>query len=465
MLNYLPKYYSQLAIAAFVIAMAFCSIAFSNYLLPWQWVLSASIELILFFVLLRSLSRQWATLSSQRFVRNIFTWSLIIRIIWVVFSYFFYEYQTGKPFEFLAADSLAYHEWGITIANLGIANLHIALPSLGYTDLGFPVYLGMVYTIFGDYVIIPRIINAVISAWTIILLYRLANRNFGKNTARLTAIIAMLMPNLIYYCGLHLKETLMIFLIVAFMERADQMIRGKTTFAGVLLVIVMMSSLFFFRSVLFASALFAFFSMLVFIRRPGSDVLQRFILASWVIIIFWLTFSSRIQSEFNYLLETSSDAQANNMEWRSQREEGNRLARYGSSIIFAPVMFVAPFPTYVHIEIQQNQMLMSGAYMIKNILAFFIALSLISFIRKRLIRKNIFIISFLIAYLAILAQSPFAISERFHLPALPFLIILAAFGITQLNKKKKKYYLPYLLLLVVAIIVWNWFKLAGRGLI
>lgn len=383
----------------------------------------------------------------------------------MVFSYFFYEYQTGIPFEFLAADSVGYHEWGVTIANLGINKLHIALASLGYTDLGFPAYLGMVYTLFGDYVIIPRIVNAVISAWTVILLYHLANRNFGKNTARLTAIIAMLMPNLIYYCGLHLKETLMIFLLVAFIERADNIIRGKTTFAGVLLVVALMGSLFFFRSVLFASALFALFSMLLFMRRPGGDVLQRFIVAFWVVIIFWLTFSSRIQAEFQNLVESSTEAQSQNMQWRTQREYGNHLATYGTAVIFAPVMFIAPFPTFVHIEIQQNQMLLSGGYMVKNILAFFIAISLIVLIRKRMVRKNIFILSFLLAYLAILAQSPFAISERFHLPALPFLIILAAFGITQINRKNKSFYLPYLILIVIVIIGWNWFKLAGRGLI
>jgi hypothetical protein len=64
-----------------------------------------------------------------------------------------------------------------------------------------------------------------------------------------------------------------------------------------------------------------------------------------------------------------------------------------------------------------------------------------------------------------LAQSSFALSERFHLPALPFLIILAAYGITNINYKNHKYYIPYLLLIGIIIIAWNAFKLAGRGIV
>jgi ABC-type dipeptide/oligopeptide/nickel transport system permease subunit len=62
-------------------------------------------------------------------------------------------------------------------------------------------------------------------------------------------------------------------------------------------------------------------------------------------------------------------------------------------------------------------------------------------------------------------MSKFAIVERFHMPALPLFIILAAFGIAKINKKNIKYFQLYLVVIIIVIVGWNWFKLVGRGLI
>jgi hypothetical protein len=204
--------------------------------------------------------------------------------------------------------------------------------------------------------------------------------------------------------------------------------------------------------------------MLILIRKTGSNVLQRFIIGVYIIAIFGFTFSDRIVSEFDFLLE-HTDAHAQSMQSLSHLEKGNRLAKYGSAIVFAPMIIIAPIPTFVNIEHQKVQMLLSGGYYVKNALAFFVIISLISFIRKRQLRKYILILSFFLAYLAILAQSRFALSERFHLPALIIFLILAAYGITQVDFKNKKYYIPYLVFLIIVIIGWNWFKLAGRGVL
>jgi hypothetical protein len=462
-LKYFPRKYTNHAVIAFLATIFSCMFVFGGHRLPLIWLLFALIEFLGFYFALNGLSRNWNNIPVKAFISKLFAYSFILRSAWVIISYFFYSYQTGQPFMFEAADSLFYHHAGKTLAETGFSNIAQILPEVGLSDLGYPVYLSFIYFIFGDHVIIPRLINALLGAWTVILIYRLATRNFGEATGRLAGIMAMLMPNLIYYCGIHLKEALMVFLVVAFIERADQMLRVKNKLILLILLAFLGASLFFLRTVLLASILFALFSMLLFIRRPGSHILQRIIIGFWVLIIIWLTFSYRIQAEFEYLVE-NIDSQAQSMEWRSKREEGNRLAHYGSSVLFAPVMFVAPFPTFVNIETQQNQMLLSGGYFVKNVLAFFVLISLISFIRKRQLRKYILILSFLLAYLAILAQSAFALSERFHLPALPFLVILAAYGVTQLNEKNRRFYVPYLILLVLGVIAWNAFKLAGRGI-
>ena len=65
----------------------------------------------------------------------------------------------------------------------------------------------------------------------------------------------MLMPNLIYYCGLHLKEIEMTFLIILFLERTDYVIRlQKYNLINILLPILTAGLLFFFRTVIGVTA-------------------------------------------------------------------------------------------------------------------------------------------------------------------------------------------------------------------
>jgi hypothetical protein len=87
---------------------------------------------------------------------------------------------------------------------------------------------------------------------------------------------------------------------------------------------------------------------------------------------------------------------------------------------------LGPLPTLVNIDTQKNQMLLNGSYFIRNILAFFFFLSLFVLYRQKKLGESSLLISFIFSYLAILGLSTFAISERFHLPVFPFIIILAA---------------------------------------
>ena len=72
--------------------------------------------------------------------------------------------------------------------------------------------------------------------------------------------------------------------------------------------------------------------------------------------------------------------------------------------------------------------------------------------------------AFTIGYLLVVANSAFAQSERFHQPALPFLMVFAAFGISKVTNTQKKYFTWYMAFIFIAIVAWSWFKLAGRGM-
>lgn len=153
------------------------------------------------------------------------------------------------------------------------------------------------------------------------------------------------------------------------------------------------------------------------------------------------------------------------MESFSLKSGGNRFARYGSAAIFVPIIIPAPFPTLVNIPEQQNIMMSNGDLFTRNVYVFFVFVAFFILFKKKQLKENLLLSTFLASYLLILANSGFALSPRFHVPALPFLILFAGFGITQTTRSISSYYMVYLIVISILIIAWNWFKLAGRGLL
>lgn len=469
MLNYLPKYFSSKAITLYIGVLVLCNLLFLNRILsPMFWVFGI-VEVFAFFHFSNKLTRTWANSSEKRFVKRLFQTALIIRMGWVVFSYFFYSAMTGKPFEWGAADAFGYHETGEWIADLlQIGELQQYVDSMKdrYSDMGYSLYLGFQYVVTGKSIFIARILKAIYGAYTCVLIYQLAKRNFGEETGRMAAIFCMLIPTLIFYSGLHTKEVEMVFLTVAFLERTDKLLRGKKySFSTIILPLLLACSLFFFRTVLGATAVFALFTTLIFSTNKVLGMGKRTLLIVWVLIAAGYFVGGKIATEVEEVWAARNQTQQTSMEWRSEREGGNRFAKYAGGAVFAPMIFVIPFPTVVGTPNQENQQIINGGNYVKNIMAFFTLFALFLIIKTRRWREYLLIGSFTIGYLIVLALSAFAQSERFHQPALPFILILSAYGVSQLTNRIKKYYTWWLMLIFVAIVAWSWFKLAGRGLV
>lgn len=470
MLNYFPKYFTSKAIYLYMAVLVMVSIIFMQYTMSWYWYLFGLIAVAGFFFFSNTLSKTWSKLSEKIFTKRLFTTALILRLIWVVFSYFFYIQMTGQPFEFFTGDSWGYNQCGEEIAaalrdgNWNIFGVYIDI--MGVSDTGYISYLGVLYWLTGDSIFIARVIKALLSGFTVVLIYRLAARNFGESTGRMAGIFCMLMPNLIYYCGLHLKETEMLFFTVAFVERADNAIRSaKFTFGNLILPILLASVLFTFRTVLGAATLFSFFTALVFSTKKVGNISKRFVLIIWVVAAVVFFMGGKIATEVEEVWENKNTNQQTSMQWRAERKGGNAFAKYASGTVFAPLILIIPFPTMINIEYQPNQQLLHGGYYVKNILAFFVMFAIVMVIKNKKWRENLLISSFMFGYLIVIALSAFAQSERFHLPALPFFLIFAAVGVSYATNKTKIYYMWYSGFIFVAIIVWSWFKLAGRGLV
>lgn len=433
-----------------------------------MWWVFGLVEVIGFFYFANQFTRQWWKFSTKKFVKQLFQTALVIRLVWMVFTYFFYTYMTGQPFEFDAGDAIGYHKeatWVHQLINEGNLQVFFTYLNGRFSDMGYTFYLGWQYWITGDSIIIERLLKVLYGAYTCVLIYRLTVRNFGEETGRMSAIFCMLMPNLILYTGIHTKEVEMVLLTVAFMERSDWMFRNKNfNFTEIAPPIILAGSLFFFRTVLGATAIFALFTTLLFTSTKVLGMGKRAILIIWVLLTVGYFAGSRLSTEVEQVWKAREATQAASMEWRSVRENGNKFAKYATGAIFAPIIFVIPFPTIVETPGQENQKIINGGNYVKNILAFFVIFGLIWIVKEGKWREYITMGAFTIGYLMVIAMSSFAQSERFHQPALPFLMIFAAFGISKVTNTQKKYFGWYMVFIFVAIVAWSWFKLAGRGM-
>lgn len=469
MLNYFPKYFTDKAMLLYVAALVVVSMLFFVHALPVMFIAFGLVEVIGFFYFSNLLTKKWANYTHKRFRRNLFYTAFFIRFAWVIFSYFFYISMTGKPFEFESGDATYYNYAGTWVHSLIMSGqgLKPFMDSLkgGYSDAGYSIYLGIQYILTDDSIFIARVLKALYGALTCLFIYKLAVRNFSEEVARMASIFCMLMPGLIYYCGLHVKEVEMVFLTVWYVERADAMLRNKNfNFAEIAPPLVIAGSLFFLRTVLGVTALFALFTALVFSSTKVVGWGKRAVLIVWVLATVAFFIGGRISTEVEEVWKSRDTNQASSMQYRSVQEGGNKFAKYASSTIFAPLILVMPFPTMVNTAGQKNSQLFHGGNYVKNFMAFFIILAIIWVIINKKWAEYTLIGSFTLGYLIIIALSSFAQAERFHQPALPFLLVIAAFGVSKVTNRDKKYFRWYLAALFVALLAWSWFKLAGRGL-
>lgn len=468
MQEFFPNYFSSRAIKLYLLLLMVVSIFFINRILPLIWIVTGVTAVLFFFFYAQKITKRWYQYSDHYFLRRLFITSFIIRLVWVAFSYFFYQIMVGEPFDFAAADAKGYHNEAVWVADLlskGDIADYFKYMEGRYSDMGYPLYLGFLYWLTDDSIIIARILKALYSSLTVIFTYKVAQRNFGDDVGRMAGIFLMLFPNVIFYTGLHLKEVEMIFLTMFFIERSDLLFRNKRiNLGGILLMLTIITLLFFFRTVLGAAALFAALTALVLSEKKVSKITNRWFMALWIVTAIAFFLGGNIATEVEEVWEQRGQNQEQALNWMTERESGNQFAKYASSTIFAPAILIIPFPTMVNIEHQPNQMMFHGGYFVKNFMAFFVMFAFFHLLKNKKIRENLLLSSFLLGYLLIVAFSAFAQSERFHLPAMPLFMVFAAYGVHHLETKQKTVFNGYLIFIGLAIIAWSWFKLAGRGL-
>ena len=467
MVTYFPNIISRKAMMYYFITLATVSVLFFNQILPFVWILFGSFEVWSFFYFSNDLTKRWQLLRPKVFVKKLFWTALIIRLVYVIFAYFFYDAMTGRPFMFFSADEQVYYNVSKIWREQGFEPFRATLRGFGIDDVGEMCFTGFLCRLFGAYILVARIGHSLLSTVTCILIYRIAKRHFGESTARMAAIFCMLMPNLVYYCGIHLKEADMVFVTVLFVDSIDSLLtERKFDVMKVVLVLASGFAMFTFRTVLGAVGVIALGVTLAFSKGQIGSWWKRIVLVVLVVVSLGTTsIGLRIMSEVDTAWSRRELNQEVGMEARAQSAGGNSFARFGSRAVFAPLIFTIPFPSLIYVEGQQNQQMLNGGNYVKNVLSGFVVFALVMMLLSGDWRKHILPIALMGGYLLVIASSNFAHSERFHQPALPFELMFAAYGISLLTAKQAKWLDYWFLIILVANIGWAWVKLAGRGML
>lgn len=461
------RHIAIIGISIYVVSLILVSVIFHEYAMQPLWIVWGVGEVLFFFLLSWLFYSRWKQNDTKHFTRKVFFTALGIRVVYVVLMCYYFYYQTGIPFEYDAADSLSYHKTAVYLSGFVKSGYfkyvfqYLNAFTMGFSDQCYTLWLTLIYTIFGRNILTPRIFKALMSAYMCVAIYKLGTRTFGERTGKLAAVLCVFMPTLVHICGLHLKECEMIFLTVLALERMDYVIRTKKyTIWNIAFPIILTALTFGFRTIIGMALIFAF---VVFVVISDGLVTKRtkIITVSAVVLVFFAFLFSPVGYEMRNIYRLKfTDNSYNEKKYENLGMNHSGLAK---NVYMAPGAFVLPLSSMVDVA-NDNQKLMNGSMYVKNLLAYFAMLAIVIAFRDKKWRNFSLIGAYELAYLFMIMFSFAANSERYHEPAIPFILLMAAYSMTRLRRKELRVYYIYCVLLAIAIVGWNWLKLSARGL-
>ena len=453
----------------YLLALLIVSLWFRTYSMHAEWWCWGIGTVVLFFMATYYCYQRWEHDDRKKFLMKVFWTAFLLHALYVTAMLYYYHYRTGLSLEYGAADSIGYHLTASHFAD-DVRQGHfrkvfhqLNANTMGFSDQGYVLYLTSLYTLFGKNVLGPRLLKALMSAWLCIALYRLAERNLDEKTARLAAVMGVFLPHFFHYNGTYLKETELIFLATLAMERFDYLIHSKRyTFWNILWPIVLTALTFGFRTIVGMILIGSYFVTILFAEPSLVSKKAKAIASTAVLLTTVLIMLTPIGKEILFTFQLNFK-ESGFLTWKYQLL-GLKYAEYAHYKYMAPGAFTLPLTNLVEVA-NNNQKLMNGTYFVKNYLAFFAMWCMVAAIREKKVRNFRLIGSYTLVYVLVIAFSFAANSERYHLPAMPGILIMAAFAMTHFKKKDGPWYYAYCGLLLVAIVGWNYLKPAARGLI
>ena len=126
-------------------------------------------------------------------------------------------------------DSLAYHEDGMEVAAEFARGLDYRSRAWTTTDPGFPILTGVIYWLFGPNTLIIRMINAVLSVFTLLYVYRIGRTLIPEDVrvARYACYLTAFLPFSMAIVINHRKEPLVVLVTTFLVYHAIRLVRTE----------------------------------------------------------------------------------------------------------------------------------------------------------------------------------------------------------------------------------------------
>jgi len=160
-------------------------------------------------------------LQSNYFAPLCFLIAAFLRFAWVIIN---------NPYP--AIDEYVYFQTGINIAN-GLGYVHEGVPTTIF-PVGYPAFLGLIFSLFGVSVQVAKIANVLLSLGTLYFFYRITQRLFSALiVARIALFLLSIFPDQIFYNALLMTEPLFLFLLMLgiFLAASSDFIKFRHIFA------------------------------------------------------------------------------------------------------------------------------------------------------------------------------------------------------------------------------------------
>jgi len=141
-------------------------------------------------------------INSKYFILTCLIIAVVLRLAWIILT-------DSKP----VSDSAWYYEKGIDIAS-GKGYSIEGIPT-AYYPIGYPLFLSLVFTVFGNSIFAAMIMNLILSAGILVFTYFISKKIFdSENTGRISLFLFAIYPNFIAYTSILATEILFLFLLL-----------------------------------------------------------------------------------------------------------------------------------------------------------------------------------------------------------------------------------------------------------
>lgn len=451
-----------------VISALFGTLAVSAGFFFWNFLV------VVLFLLCFHWFRNLTLFSTQRYFQYVvFFVGLGIRLCVMIVLYVVFYDITGTSFDVEAIDALSYHDMGLKVARqIGEGKLDLYVLSRGgrvaFDDMGYGLFLGLMYFIFDKSIIMARIFQCVLDSFSVIFLYKITGAVWDEKTARFAAILSMLFPMQILYTALHLKETFMIFCLLlgtlAVYRLSERIRPGRLSLLiGSLIGLASMRTA---LLIVFIAGILIFYTF-----RKAKSLIYKALLIALVFssLVASLTYLGVEQGPYRKTMNVvglDKDVRFGGRTLEQVAKRGQSAAGAVSLPLLAVQAFLSPYPSMVRTNIvyfnQTMQWYQIGALFVWGFLAFFAVYGLYYSIRFHL-NETLFLSTLLIGYTTALVISVYIMSIRYNIIKLVLFLPFIAVGMEKFPKSRLHVWYLYCGFFAIIVLAWNYIKLHGRG--